>query len=241
VTKTRQLIAMGGGGFTMEPANLALDGYVLEATGVETPAVGFLASASGDSQAYIELFYAAFSILPCEASHLSLFSRTPDLRAYLMAQDVIYVGGGNTKSLLGLWREWGLPELLKEAWEAGVVLAGVSAGAVCWFDQCLSDAYEGDLRIVPCLGFLPGTCCPHYNGDPERRPTLHRRLRNGELAPGIAIDYGAAVHYLGDQIHRVVASRRGATAYRVEKQGGAVLEEALPVEFLRALKGIHGI
>ena len=181
MTKIRQLIAMGGGGFTMEPENLALDGYVLEATGAETPAVGFLASASGDSHAYIELFHAAFSTLPCRPSHLSLFSRTPDLRAYLMSQDVIYVGGGNTKSLLGLWREWGLPALLREAWEAGVVLAGVSAGAVCWFDQCLSDAYEEDLRIVPCLGFLPGTCCPHYNGDPERRPTLHRRLRNGEL------------------------------------------------------------
>lgn len=233
----RQLIALGGGGFSMEPENLTLDEYVLEAARVETPAVGFIATASGDSEPYIDHFYESFSTLPCRPSHLSLFSRTPDLRAYLLAQDVIYVGGGNTKSLLGVWREWGLPELLREAWDAGVVLAGVSAGAVCWFEQGLSDAYEGSLQTLHCLGFLPGSCCPHYSGNPERRPNYHQRLSAGELSPGLAIDDSAAVHFLGDEIHRVVASRPGVTAYRVVVENGAVREVPLPVELRRAVKG----
>jgi peptidase E len=229
----RQIIAMGGGGFSMEPENPALDEYVLAAARAETPAVGFLATASGDAETYIAHFYASFANLPCRPSHLSFFTRTPDLRTYLLAQDVIYVGGGNTKSMLGVWREWGLPERLREAWEAGVVLAGVSAGAVCWFEQGLSDSYEGDLRVIPGLGFLAGSCCPHYSGDPERRPQYHRRLSAGEIAPGLAIDDSAAVHFLGEEIHRVVASRPGVTAYRVAVENGAVREEELVVELRR--------
>ncbi len=223
---------MGGGGFTMEPENPALDKYVLAAARKAMPAVGFLATASGDSEAYIEHFYASFATLPCKPSHLPLFSRTPGLRDYLLAQDVIYVGGGNTKSMLGVWREWGLPERLREAWEAGVVLAGVSAGAVCWFEAALSDAYEGRLRVIQCLGFLSGSCIVHYDSDPERRPEYHRRVSAGGIAPGLALDNSAAVHFLGDQIHRVVASRPGVTAYRVGVESGTAREEPLPVEHI---------
>jgi peptidase E len=228
----RQIIAMGGGGFTMEPENPALDEYVLKAAGVETPAVGFLATASGDSEPYIDHFYHSFATLPCRPSHLPFFTRTPDLRTYLLAQDVIYVGGGNTKSMLGVWREWGLPDLLREAWEAGVVLAGVSAGAVCWFEAALSDAYDGNLRVIQCLGFLSGSCVVHYDSDSERRPEYHRRVSAGELAPGLALDNSAAAHFLGDRIHRVVASRPGVTAYRVEVEDGEAREEPLPVEHI---------
>jgi dipeptidase E len=229
----RQLIAMGGGGFSMEESP-ALDEYVLAAARSSRPAVTFIATASGDADGYIERFYAAFSQLPCRPSHLSLFSRTPDLRELLLAQDVIYVGGGNTKSLLGVWREWGLPAVLREAWEAGVVLAGVSAGAICWFEQGLTDSFDGALRPLECLGFLAGSCCPHYDGDPERRPTYHEIQRTGGLLPGLAIDDGAAVHFVDDDLHRVVASRPGVTAYRVGLRDGSVREEALPVEFLGA-------
>jgi peptidase E len=226
----RQIIALGGGGFSMEPENLALDEYALAQARVPRPAVAFIPTASGDAEPYIANFYTAFSGLPCRPSHLPLFSRTPDLREYLLAQDVIYVGGGNTKSLLGVWREWGLPEVLREAWAAGVVLAGVSAGAVCWFEQGLSDAYAGELRQIQCLGFLAGSCCPHYNGEAERRPTYHELLRTGGILPGLAIDDGAAVHFVDGDIHRVVASRPGATAYRVRMRDGVVREEPLPVE-----------
>ena len=227
-----QIIALGGGGFSMEPENLALDEYVLRQARAPRPAVAFVPTASGDADSYIASFYTAFSELPCRPSHLPLFSRTPDLREYLLAQDVIYVGGGNTKSLIGVWREWGLPEVLREAWAAGVVLAGVSAGAVCWFEQGLSDAFAGELRQIQCLGFLAGSCCPHYDGEAERRPTYHEFLRTGAIPPGLAIDDGAAVHFVGEDIHRVVASRPGATAYRVREEDGAVREEALPVELL---------
>ncbi|HEY0553226.1 MAG TPA: peptidase E [Thermoanaerobaculia bacterium] len=229
----RQLIALGGGGFSMEE-NPALDEYVLAQARSAEPAVAFIPTASGDADGYVERFYMAFSKLPCRPSHLSLFSRTPDLRE-LLAQDVLYVGGGNTKSLLGVWREWGLPEVLREAWASGVVLAGVSAGAICWFEQGLTDSFDGELRPLECLGFLAGSCCPHYNGDPERRPTYHERQRTGDLLPGLAIDDGVAVHFVGDDIHRVVASRPGVTAYRVGERDGAVREQALPVEFLAAI------
>jgi peptidase E len=226
---SRHLIALGGGGFSMEPDNLTLDEYVLSQARTPRPAVAFIPTASGDSESYIERFYAAFSGLSCRPSHLQLFNRTPDLREYLLAQDVVYVGGGNTKSLLGVWREWGLPEVLREVWASGVLLAGISAGALCWFEHGLTDSFAGELRPLQGLGFLAGSCCPHYDGDPARRPTFQRLVRTGEIPPGLAIDDGAAVHFVDGEIHRVVASRRGATAYRVQAANGAVREEALPV------------
>jgi dipeptidase E len=228
----RQIIALGGGGFSMEPENLALDHYILAQARVPQPAVAFLPSASGDSDNYVVRFYSAYLGLPCRPSHLSFFRRTPDLRSYLRAQDVIYVGGGNTKSMLAVWREWSLPDILREAWESGIVLAGISAGAICWFEQGVTDSFADQLRVLDCLGFLPGSCCPHYDGEAERRPAYHRLLRNGEIAPGFAIDDGAAIHFINNEVHRVVASRKGAKAYRVRATGNAVQEEPMPVEYL---------
>ncbi|HSS77613.1 MAG TPA: peptidase E [Thermoanaerobaculia bacterium] len=222
---------MGGGGFSMEPENLTLDRYVLAQAHTAVPRVSFLPTASGDADSYALRFYAAFSGLPCQPSHLMFFRRTPDLWEHVLSQDVLYVGGGNTKSMLGVWREYGLPEILREAWKAGVVLAGLSAGAICWFEQGLTDSFEGELRPLQCLGLLKGSACPHYDGDPTRRPRYHNLVRTGVLLPGLALDDGAAVHFVDDQIQGVVASRLGATAYRVEKRNGAVQEEALPVEF----------
>lgn len=226
----RQIIALGGGGFSMEPDNLTLDRYILAQAHTERPAVAFLPTASGDSDAYVMRFYAAFSGLSCRPSHLYFFHRTPDLRSYLLSQDIVYVGGGNTRSMLGVWREWGLPEILREACEAGVILAGISAGAICWFDQGLTDSSVGDLQPLQCLGFLPGSCVPHYDGEAARRPTYHRLLKTGEMQPGLAIEDGAAVHFVDGGVHRVVASRWEATAYQVRVQNGVVEEEPLPVD-----------
>jgi dipeptidase E len=228
----RQIIALGGGGFSVEPENLALDRYILAQTRVPEPAVVFVPTASGDSDNYVVRFYAAYLGLPCRPSHLPLFRRTPELRSYLRAQDVIYVGGGNTKSMLAVWREWSLPEILREAWESGVVLAGISAGAICWFDQGVTDSFADQLRALDCLGFLPGSCCPHYNGEAERRPAYHRLVRTGELASGFAIDDGAAIHFIDREVHRVVASRQGATAYRVYATGAEVREAPMPFAYL---------
>lgn len=230
----RHIIALGGGGFSMEPHNLTLDRYVLAQARSAEPAVAFIPTATGDADSYVVSFYTAFTTLRCRPSHLSFFSRTPDLRAYLLAQDVIYVGGGNTKSMLAVWRDWGLPEILREAWTAGIVLAGVSAGAICWFEQGITDSFADKLRPLPCLGFLAGSCCPHYDGEAERRPTYHQLLQTGAISAGFAIDDGAALHFVDNNVRGVVASRPGVTAYRVQMQDGIVREEALPVEYRAA-------
>src|SRR5678810_1145979 len=154
---------MGGGGFSMEPDNPALDHFVIDLARRANPSVCFLATASGDAESYIDSFYTAFRKLPCRPTHVPLFARTPDLKTVLLEQDVIYVGGGNTKSMLAIWREWGIPDLLREAWNGGTVLCGVSAGAICWFAEGVTDSIPGELTALPCLGFLPGSCCPHYD------------------------------------------------------------------------------
>jgi dipeptidase E len=228
----RQIIALGGGGFSVQPDNLALDRYILAQARVPEPAVAFVPTASGDSDNYVVRFYAAYLGLPCRPSHLSFFRRTPDLRPYLLAQDVIYVGGGNTKSMLAVWREWSLPEVLREAWESGIVLAGISAGAICWFAQGVTDSFADRLRGLDCLGLIPGSCCPHYAAEAERRPAYHELIRNGEIAPGLAIDDGAAIHFMNSDVHRVVASRQGAMAYRVRAIEGVIQEESIAAEYL---------
>jgi dipeptidase E len=227
----RQIIALGGGGFGVDLTNLALDRYILAQARVPNPAVAFVPTASGDLDNYVVRFYTAYGGLPCRPSHLPFFRRTPDLRAYLLAQDVIYVGGGNTKSMLAVWREWSLPEILREAWESGIVLAGISAGAICWFAQGVTDSFADRLRALDCLGFLPGSCCPHYDGEPERRPAYHQLVLNGEMLPGFAIDNGAAIHFLDNDVHRAVASRQGAAVYHVGVVNGEVREEAMSVDY----------
>jgi dipeptidase E len=228
----RHIIAMGGGGFSMEPDNPALDRYVLARARRRTPAVCFLATASGDADAYVARFYAAFTRLPCRPSHLPLFNRTPDLAATLLAQDVIYVGGGNTKSMLAVWRDWGLDAVLRRAWRAGVVLAGVSAGAICWFEAGVTDSWAGRLAALPCLGFLPGTCCPHFDGEPERRPALHALVKSGALPRAIALDDGAAAHFVGRRLVRVVSSGPRGAGYDVRRRGSESIEIPLPVSRL---------
>src|SRR5262249_55616201 len=146
---------------------------------------------------------------------------------------IIYVGGGNTKSMLAVWREWGLPALLHEAWQEGTVLAGVSAGAICWFQQGLTDSWAEKFVALECLGFLEGSCCPHYDGEPERRPAYHECLLKGAMPPGVAIDDYAALHLVEGAIHRVVASKPQARGYRVRVREGSVHEEPIETEYLR--------
>lgn len=231
--KPRQVIAIGGGGFYRDPENLALERYIMQQTDSEAPKVAFLPTASGEPDNYLVSFYSAFLKLGCRPSHLTLFRRTPELRSYLSSQDVIYVGGGNTKSMLAVWRDWGIPELLREAWESGIVLTGASAGAICWFEQGVTDSFADGLRPLACLGFLPGSCCPHYDGEAQRRPAYHRLLAGNEISAGVAIEDWTGVHFKGTQIHRVIASREGARAYSVRNVYGSVQEVPLTVEYLR--------
>jgi peptidase E len=230
--KPRQIIAIGGGGFYRDAENLALEKYVIQQTGVESPRVAFVPAASGEADHYVSSFYSAFLKLGCRPSVLTFFKRTPELRSFLLNQDVIYVGGGNTKTLLAVWRDWGVTEILREAWESGVVLTGVSAGAICWFEQGLTDSFSNELHPLDCLGFLPGSCCPHYDGEPQRRPSYHRLLASGEIAAGVAIEDWTAIHYRDTALHRVIASKRGARAYSMRAVYGSVQEVPLPVEYL---------
>lgn len=222
------IVALGGGGFSMEESP-ALDDYVLSLAGKSRPRVCFIPTASGDAPESIKRFYDAFPTTRCEPSHLALFTRTvEDLREHLLDQDVLYVGGGNTANLLGVWRAHGLDAVMREAWELGVVLAGVSAGAMCWFESGVTDSFGPKLSpLKGGLGFIKGSFCPHYDGEPERRSAFHRLVEGGNLPAGWAAEDGVALHFAGAGLVGTVSSRPTATAYRVEKVGGKVVETAL--------------
>ena len=223
--RPRQILALGGGGFTEEPDNPALDEYVLASSGRDRPRVCFMATAGGDNPSYTVKFYNAFSGGHCDPSHLALFNRTvDDARSLLLAQDVIYVGGGNTVNLLAVWRAQAIDEILREAWERGVVLAGLCAGSMCWFEGGVTASFGR--RLTPLedgLGFLPGSNCPHYGA---RRDAYTEALHAG-LSPGIAADDGVALHFVDQRLAAVVASRPGPRAYRVGAAGGRVVEAPL--------------
>jgi peptidase E len=232
---TRHIIAMGGGGFSMEPDNLALDRYVLNQTTERIPKICFLPTATGDSDRYILNFYKAFSTLECRPSYLSLFQPpTTDLEDYVLEKDVLYVGGGNTRSMLALWREWEMDKILRKAYDAGIILAGVSAGANCWFQQCSTDSVPGQLTMLPALGFLPGSFCPHYDAEADRRPSFQQLLREDKILPGYAADDGAALHFVDENVFKAVSSRPSATVYHVSKKDEQIVENALEMAYLAA-------
>ena len=232
--KKRQIIAIGGASFRAVPENLAADRYILDQTRKTRPSVCFIPTASAEPADVIAAFYDAYTRLGATPSVLRLFQRTPDLRKVLLAQDVIYVGGGNTKSMLAVWREWGLPDVLREAWRRGIVLAGVSAGAICWFDTGVTDSWAGHLAPLDGLGFLRAACCPHYDSELDRRPTVHDFVRRGEMGSVLALDDGAAAHFVGRALHRIVTWKPTAKGHLVRRLRGQVQESALPSTRLRA-------
>ncbi|OAT85374.1 peptidase E [Bacillus sp. MKU004] len=228
----KQLITLGGGGFSMEPENPLLDRYILAQSDKSNPKVCFVPTASGDSDSYTTRFYDFFEKENCQPSHFSLFKPpTRDLEGFLLEKDIIYVGGGNTKNLLVLWKEWGLIPIFKKALEQGIILAGISAGSICWFEKGVTDSYGDGLETLECLGFLKGSNCPHYDGEAERRPAYHLFIESGEVGSGIAADDGAAVHYIDGAIHKIVSSRPDAKAYMVYFDG-KVIEEELETKYL---------
>lgn len=234
----RTIVAMGGGGFSMEPDNPLLDEHLLGlariASGRERPRVCFVPTASGDSDGYIAGFYAAFA-RRSEASHLALFARTVvDVEAVLLDQDVVYVGGGNTANMLAIWRAHGVDRALRRAWESGVVMAGISAGALCWFQAGTTDSFGPDLAgLSDGLGFLPGSHSPHYDGEARRRPLYQRLVATGALPDGYAADDGAALVFRNTELAEVVASRPAARGYRVVRgPAGEAIETELATRYL---------
>ena len=229
----RQIIALGGGGFSTEPENPLLDLYILNQSGKKNPKICYVPTASGDSDICISWYYNFFEKQQCQPSHLSLFKPpTRDLEGFVLDKDIIYVGGGNTKNLLALWKEWKLDTTMKKAWEQGILLAGISAGSICWFEEGVTDSYGDRLEPLKCLGFIKGSNCPHYDGESDRRPSYHELVASNRIKPGIAADDGAAIHYIEQEIFKIVSSRPNAKAYKVyydEK----VREIELETEYLK--------
>ncbi len=227
----KQIIAIGGGGFSRgidySPDDTALSLYYLEQTGKSNPSICFIPTASADDAKYTVNFYTEFTKLPCKPSHLSLFAPPVlDIESFLLEKDAIYVGGGSTKNLLALWKEWGVDKILQKALERGVVLGGLSAGLNCWYEECVTDSLFGELTALKCLGFLKGSGCPHYNSEEKRRPSYQALMLAGKVSSGIAVDDNAAVHYINGEIHQVVTTKQ-TSAYQVSIQGTTIIENRL--------------
>jgi len=238
MARPAQIIAYGGGGFSMEGGNPRLDDHVLALTERERPRVCFVPTASGDADHYVVRFYRTFSATT-ETSHVSLFRRHRTsgsvegcLREHLLSQDVIYVGGGSVVSLLGAWLAHGLDGILEECWRNGTLLCGGSAGSLCWFQEAVT-AFHGPPRRVRGLGLLPFSNCVHYDAEPERRREFHEFVEQGMVA-GYGADDGCALHFVGTELHEVVASKPHASAYRVEVVRGEAVETVLPARQLEA-------
>ena len=229
----KQIVAMGGGGWGMEADNPLLDIYIHNLSAKKEPKVCFLPTASGDSEEYIARFYRDFAPKPAKLSHLSLFKpHTADLKSFVLEQDIIYVGGGNTKSLIALWKEWQLDSILRLAWSQGTILCGLSAGSICWFEQGLTDSIPGKYTPLKCLGLLSGSNCPHYDGEPKRRPSYHHLLSQGLISEGYATDDGVALHFTGDRLTNIVSSRPAAMAYHLGIKNGKVIETPIQPKYL---------
>ncbi len=223
-----QIVAAGGALLVPESENFKLERYILDACGKEKPRVCFLPTASGDDPTYIVRFFETYGRLGVATDVLRLFRRTPArLGDYLAAFDVLHVGGGNTRSMLAVWRHYGLDALLRDAWKRGTVLCGSSAGSICWFAHGLTDSLAGALTAMAGLGFLAGSNCPHYDGEPDRRPSYERLIARGEIEGGYACDDGAALHFVGTEVRRAIAARPLANAYRVELEEGRARERTL--------------
>lgn len=211
--------------------------HLLSLTGKPDPVVCSLPTARGDNLENLAVWYETMNALPCRPRHLRLFGPTKDLRDFekqLLSADVIFVPGGNTLNMLSVWKAQGVDAVLRKAWERGIVLAGESAGMVCWFEETVTDSRPERLSPMKCLGWLKGSACAHYHYPPQpRRQLYHQLLAGGEMKDGLACDDGCAALFEGDRLAKVVTLSAKATAYRVRRQGGEVVEEPLKAELLK--------
>ena len=221
----KQIIAIGGGGFGRNPNQRIIEKYIIDQSIESRPNVLFIPTASAEDKSYIVNFYSCFNGLDCNPSHLNLFQRTPRIEGLINKADIIYVGGGNTKSMLAVWKEWKLDKLLFKAYNKGTVLAGVSAGAICWFDTGITDSWASNLNYIDCLGILPGSCCPHYDSEKDRRPSVHKFIENEKIKSVYAIEDGAAIHFKDDAPYKNISFFKDSKVFFVDKQNSIVQEK----------------
>ena len=223
---SRNIIAIGGGGFGANPGQGVIENYILKQTKKKNPRICFIPTATGDNEAYKVNFYSTFTNLNCYPSHLDFFKRTPDLNELILNQDAIFVGGGNTKSMLAVWKEWGLDKILKKAYLNGTVMSGVSAGAICWFQNGITDSWASNLKMMPCLNFLKGTCCPHYDEEPERKPAVKKLLLTNKIKNVYAVDGGAALHMKDEKVFKSVIFKKNKSSYLVDIKKKSINEKS---------------
>jgi len=218
----KAIVAIGGGQIRTR-GTADIDREIIRLSNKEHPRILFVPTASSDSARYWQRFLEYFGkFLKCKADVLFLVNEPPSARQIerkILSADIVYVGGGNTLFMMRVWRRLGVDKLLKTAYENGTVLSGISAGAICWFETGITDSWAERLAPLPCLGWLPHACCPHYDGEKDRRPSVHKFVAKGTAPETLALDDGAAAHFVGRKLVRIVASRENAGGYCVRRSG----------------------
>ena len=230
------VVASGAGKALMARRDDPTHDYILALTGKERPRVLFVGTATGEEPDYTLTFYTTYDSDRCAPHHLRLFHRdVDDLAAFVRGFDVIHVGGGNTANMLDVWRRHGLDDIMSELWEdSDVVFTGGSAGGICWFQGGTTDSFGPILRVLPeGLGFLPGSFCPHYDAEDQRRPLFHRALMSGELPPGYAVGNLQSLHFDGRRFVRAISSEEHPLALRVFAEDGEIVENDLEAVVLK--------
>ena len=237
----RHVLAMGGigtaGSYRVSPAGVPLLlAHAAALSGRDNPRICLLNTAMGDDPAGFLRAYSLLGRMRARVRHLELFPmpNTEDPAGLLLDQDVIFVAGGSVANMLAVWRVHALDEVMRQAWRSGVVLSGVSAGAICWFAGGTTDSFGPALRpFTAGLGLLAGSYSPHYDSEPQRRPLTHSLIASGALPPGIACDDGAAAHFTDDELAEIVSHRDGAGGYRIAPAAAGAVEtrlDARPLE-----------
>jgi len=200
----KNIVAIGGGGFGRTVKDLRIEEYILSLSNKEKPNICFIPTATGDNDSYKVNYYDVFTKLNCNPTHIDFFKRTIDLSSYIPEQDIVFVGGGNTKSMLAVWKDWGLDVLLRDAYENGTVMSGVSAGAICWFEKGITDSFSDKLEIIDCLGIVKGNACPHFDEEKEREPYVIDIIKSQRINSCICIEGNCALHIKNDIAYKAI-------------------------------------
>ena len=221
----KNIVAIGGGGFGRSIGELKIEKYITSLVKKNRPKICFIPTASGDNDLYKLNFYRAFSELNCITTHIDFFSRTENLEKKILNQDIIYVGGGNTKSMLAVWKDWDLHNILKSGYERGIVMSGVSAGAICWFDKGITDSFADKLEIIDCLGIIKGIACPHYDEEEEREPFVKEILTSQRIDSCICIEGNCALHIKNDYDYQSINFGHKKKSLKIFKKDNKIIKE----------------
>ena len=225
----RHILAIGGGGFGRSNGSGKIEQYLLKLSNRKKPNICFIPTASGDNDSYKASFYSLFTTLKCHPSHIDFFKRTKNIKKHIQSQDVIFVGGGNTKSMLAVWKDWELDHVLKDAYSNGVIMSGVSAGAICWFARAITDSWQDELSIIEGMNFIEGTCCPHFDEEPEREPFVRKSITSNLIDHCFAIEGESALHIVNEITYESVNFGENKRAYKLHKEDNNIKKTTFKV------------